>query len=116
MTAVTFIIYLARIPNFELKLGQLVYPPNPPGATPYEKGVDVRLATDMLVHAARNNYDTAILVSGDADFADMVQAVKDWGKNVKIVLFGRDGSRVLRDVADRIIEVDPSFLDDCWRQ
>ena len=33
-----------------------------------EKGVDVMLATDLVVRAYQDQYDTAILVSGDGDF------------------------------------------------
>ena len=105
---------LGRIPRFELRLGQLVYPPAS-NAVPYEKGVDVRLATDMLLHAARGNCEVAILVSGDTDFVDMVQGVKDLGKNVEIALFDPRGSQALRRVADGVVEVDAPFLVDCWR-
>lgn len=37
-----------------------------------EKGIDIRLAADVLVHAAWNNYDVAILVSGDAGFEPLI--------------------------------------------
>lgn len=109
-----FLDYLGRVPRLETRMGRLVYR-NWPGAAPAEKGVDIKIATDMLLHAARNTYDVAILVSGDTDFVDMVQGVKDLGKNVEVVLFGSGGSRVLREVADEVIPVDYSFLADCWR-
>ena len=107
-----FYYNLELIPRFELRAGRLVYP-RTPGANPYEKGVDVKLATDMLLHAARDNYDVAILVSGDTDFVDAVQGVKDLGKNVEIALFNPSGSRALRSVADEVIELDIPFLEDC---
>ncbi len=69
----------------------------------------------MLTHAFRQNYDVAILVSGDNDFADAVQAVKDLGRTVEIALFGNPGSsRRLRDVADDVIALDANFLSVCW--
>ncbi len=68
----------------------------------------------MLVHAVRGNYDVAVLVSGDNDFAGALQAVKDLGKNVEVALFG-NGSHTLRDVADRVVALDAAFLADCWR-
>lgn len=43
----------------------------------YNAPVDQTIATDMLVHGTRRNYDIAILVSGDTDFTDALQAVKD---------------------------------------
>ena len=81
----------------------------------YEKGIDVKIATDMLVHGYRANYDVAILVSGDTDFVDAVQAVKDLGRHVEVVLFDDAGSIALRNVADRVHQVGPDFLRDCWR-
>ena len=109
-----FLGALENVPLFELRLGQLVYR-NWPVEGPIEKGVDIKLATDMLIHASRDNYDVAILVSGDTDFVDMVQAVKDLGRNVEVVLFGSGTSRALRNVADRVIPVNERFLADCWR-
>lgn len=106
---------LRRVPRIEVRLGTLVYPTAWPDAPPYEKGIDVRLATDMLTHAFKGNYDTAVLVSGDNDFADAVQAVKDLGRNVEVALFGhRNSSRRLRDVADDSIALGPPCLDNCW--
>lgn len=105
---------MRRIPRLEVRLGTLVYRGGP-GVPPYEKGIDVRLATDMLIHAFRGNYDVAVLVSGDTDFADAAQAVKDLGRNVEIALFGNPtSSRRLRDVADDVIPLGPAYLADCW--
>lgn len=108
-----FFAYLRRVPNFEVKLGNLVYSPD---SRPRQKGVDVTLATDMLMHAFRDHYDTAILVSGDADFAYAVQAVKDLGPNVEIALFGPSSSRVLRDVADEVIHLNPNYFEHLWHE
>lgn len=104
---------IRRLPYFEVRLASLVYR-NWPTVPPYEKGLDIKLATDLLVHAFRQNYDTAILVSGDNDFADALQAAKDFGRNTEVALFHPAGSQKLRDVADRVIEVDANFLSGCW--
>lgn len=105
---------MRRLPYLEMRLGRLVYR-NWPTAQPYEKGIDIKLATDMLVHAFRGNYEVAVLVSGDTDFGDALQAVKDLGKHVEVVLFwGGSSSRHLRDVADKVIVLDQDFLQDCW--
>lgn len=50
--------------------------------TKVEKGVDIKLASDMIGFAYNNTYDTSILVSGDGDFADAVKTVKNMGKHV----------------------------------
>ena len=107
---------ISAIPCVELRLGQLVYTNGWPATPPYEKGIDVQLATDMLLHAFRNNYDRTILVAGDNDFAGAVQAVKDAGKNIEVALFGQEGtSKHLREVADSIITLDKNFMRDCWK-
>ena len=53
------------------------------GSTYVEKGVDIKLATDMLRMAYRNLYDVAILVSGDGDFEPVVESVEELGKHVE---------------------------------
>ena len=103
------------IPYSELRLGRLVYT-NWPSVPPYEKGIDIQLATDMITHSYKNNYDVAILVAGDSDYVGAIQAVKDNGKHVEVALFGKGGtSRRLRDVADRVITINKSFLRECWK-
>jgi|WetSurMetagenome_2_1015567.scaffolds.fasta_scaffold45132_2 uncharacterized LabA/DUF88 family protein len=109
-----FFASVNAIPYTELRLGRLVYT-NWPSVPPYEKGTDVQLATDMITHSYKNNYDVAILVAGDNDFAGAVQAVKDNGKHVEVVLFGKIGtSQQLRAVADMVIPVNARTLRDCW--
>jgi len=104
------------IPYTELRLGRLVYTNQWPNVPPYEKGTDVQLATDMITHSYKGNYDVAILVAGDNDFAGAVQAVKDNGKHVEVALFGKEGtSQLLRSVADRVIPINVRLLKDCWK-
>lgn len=112
----TFFTSVSAVPYTELRLGHLVYN-NWPDSPPYEKGVDVQLATDLLTHSFKNNYDVAILVAGDNDYVGALQAVKDNGKHVEVALFGRErSSHELREVADRVIAMDGRFLRGCWKQ
>jgi len=75
-----------------------------------EKGVDVKLATDLLCFSFRNIFDKAIIISGDQDYIPAIQACKDLGKQVYIVNF-RDqnnnylpgSSYKLRVICDKII-------------
>ena len=107
---------VAAIPYTELRLGRLVYTNQWPSSPPFEKGVDVQLATDMITHAFKNNYDVAILVAGDNDYVGAIQAVKDNGKHVEVALFGQERtSRQLRDVADKVIALDGRILRGCWK-
>jgi hypothetical protein len=75
-----------------------------------EKGVDVKLATDLL--QLNDIYDVGIIVSGDADYVPAVRAVKDWGKHIVNVSFLKKsggvlpgGARRLNQMTDRMIEV-----------
>ncbi|MAF85456.1 MAG: NYN domain-containing protein [Dehalococcoidales bacterium] len=102
-------------PYTELRLGRLVYI-NWPSAPPYEKGVDIQLATDMITHSFKNNYDVAILVAGDNDYVGALQAVKDNGRNTEVALFGKESTSLqLREVADRVITVNARFIKGCWK-
>lgn len=110
-----FFAGVEAIPYTELRLGRLVYN-NWPGTPPYEKGVDIQLATDMITHSFKNNYDVAVLVAGDNDFVGALQAVKDNGKNVEVALFGKERTSMqLRNVADKIVTIDGRFLRNCWK-
>ncbi|MBE0415245.1 MAG: NYN domain-containing protein [Dehalococcoidia bacterium] len=101
---------LHQTPYLTLKLGRLVYR----GGVPIEKGVDVWLATDMLNLAWKNVYDTAIVVTGDGDFADAVEAVKELGKHVENAYTKKGLSQHLRQACDRLVVLDMDFLKECW--
>ena len=110
-----FFAGVSAIPYTELRLGRLVYN-DWPTAPPYEKGVDIQLATDMITHGFKNNYDVAILVAGDNDFVGALQAVKDNGKNVEVALFGKERTSMqLRKVTDRVITLNARLLKGCWK-
>lgn len=65
------------------------------------RGVEAALVTDFLGLAARNAYDTAILVSGDSDYLSAVDEVKRLGKRVEIAGFSHDVDEQLKRIADR---------------
>lgn len=111
----TFFASVNAIPYCELRLGRLVYH-NWPNSPPYEKGVDIQLATDMLTHGFKDNYDVAVLVAGDNDFVGALQAVKDNGKHVEVALFGKERTSYrLRMVSDKVITINSKFLKGCWK-
>lgn len=70
-----------------------------------EKGVDMRIGVDMLSLASKNNYDVAVLVSGDGDLREAVQAVKELGKHVEVATFKIGRSDELVQVADVCTEL-----------
>lgn len=85
-----------------------------------QKGVDVRLAVDMVSMARKGMYGTSLLISGDADFTSAIQEVKDMGLHVELTYFlrdpqGRTGlSDQLKTAADKFIELSHDLLQDCW--
>ena len=106
---------ITAIPYCELRLGRLVYN-NWPNSPPYEQGVDILLATDMITHSFKNNYDAAILVAGDNDYVGAIQAVKDNGNNLEVALFGKERTSLqLRQVADEVITINKRLLNKCWK-
>ncbi|MBC7264846.1 MAG: NYN domain-containing protein [Chloroflexi bacterium] len=97
---------LRKVPYLQVELGRLE---KHSGAW-VEKGVDVSLAVDMLELAYRNAYDTAIIVSGDADFARVAEAVKSLGKHVENAFCHTGQSRRLREACDRFILLDSDYM------
>jgi uncharacterized LabA/DUF88 family protein len=52
---------------------------------PAEKGVDVGLATKMLMLGINQAYETAILVAGDRDYLETVKFLKGFGLRVEVI-------------------------------
>jgi uncharacterized LabA/DUF88 family protein len=50
-----------------------------------EKGVDIGLATKMLMLAMNQAFETAILVSGDRDYLETVKYIKGMGLRVEVI-------------------------------
>src|SRR2546427_217666 len=74
------------------------------------KQVDISLATDMLIHAARKHYEIAVLVAGDEDYVPLVRAVQGEGARVH-VWFLQDGlSPQLRHEADYFVDLNAFLL------
>ena len=79
-----------------------------------EKGVDVMLATDLVVRAFQDQYDTAIIVSGDGDFYPAIQAVKDRGKQVEVAAFATNISPEAARAADLHLKLTKTFFTGLW--
>jgi len=59
-----------------------------------EKMVDVLLASDMVFFAARNEYDTAILVTADNDLVPAIQRVRNLNHKVELLVFTKAKPKV----------------------
>lgn len=68
--------------GFEIKRGRIVY-----DNTIREKGIDVKMAIDLVTDAIEDKYDTAIVVSSDTDLVPALQYVRNKGKKVEYVGF-----------------------------
>lgn len=55
-------------------------------SNPKEKMTDVNIATQMIIDAYQDKYDTAILISGDSDLVPPINAIHDNFKNKKVVV------------------------------
>jgi uncharacterized LabA/DUF88 family protein len=56
-----------------------------------EKKVDTSIVADMIRLAAIDAYDVAVLLSGDADYAPALEAVRQLGKQAYVATWGRYG-------------------------
>ncbi len=58
----------------------------------HEKGVDVKIAVDLLVGAYENLYDKAFLISSDTDLIPAVKKAVSLGKEIEYVGFSHSPS------------------------
>lgn len=71
---------------------------------PKEKCVDIATATNLFIHA--NEYDIAVVITGDRDFLPALNGARTLGKQIKIASFQDSCSRELLDFAPNIIWLD----------
>lgn len=75
------------------------------------KSVDGRLIFDMLIGAQKNDYDIAIIASGDRDYIPVINEVKRLKKEVRVVSFSNSIGEAMRVVGDSFIKLD-DFIDE----
>jgi len=81
--------------GFVIKKGNFLFS----GGSFHEKGVDVKMAVDLLVGAYDNIWDTAILISSDSDLNPAIKKVRHLGKNVEYVGFSHNPCYSLQKVS-----------------
>lgn len=65
-----------------------------------EKGADTAISADMIACAAADDYDVAILVSSDGDFAPVAEMIRDtYGKRVEVIYFRGTRPFAMQNVA-----------------
>ncbi|MEX2501415.1 MAG: NYN domain-containing protein [Trueperaceae bacterium] len=88
---------LRRIPYVTVRLGRLHRRHD---GSLVEKGIDVSIAVEALSLAFADAYDDAILVSGDGDYVELVEAIKRQGKQVEVAMFRNQSAGILMEYAD----------------
>lgn len=68
---------------------------------------DVGLVIDAIRTAPA--LDVIVLVSGDGDFIPLADYLKNQGKRVEVMAFGRTTSAKLKEVADEFIDLDKNI-------
>ncbi len=115
-----FITHLAHTPHLSLRLGKLVYyqvrGEESAGRKHYavEKGLDVKLAIDLVRLAVNRACEVAIIVSGDKDLADVVEYGKEMGMIICCAFFPRGLSEALATRADKVFYFNDDMLNDIF--
>lgn len=106
---------LSYVPEVELVLGRHDPRTMDDGRVVHqEKETDVRLAIDMVLGAVRDDYDIAVVVSGDTDFVPAIEAVRQFGKRVVWAHFPHQrGIKRLYMAAGEDLEMTPAFCAKC---
>ncbi|MFB6181096.1 MAG: NYN domain-containing protein [Candidatus Nanohalobium sp.] len=65
---------------------------------------DLGMTVDMIQQAKK--LDTVVLVTGDGDFAVLVDHLKSMGCRVEVMSFGRSSAKELRESATNFIDMD----------
>ncbi len=87
--------------NLEIKSRKLRYlGENGKVTARIEKGVDVLLATGIIKYAYENQYETALLASGDADYVPAAGFAQELNKKVINLHFYENSSTELRNKCD----------------
>lgn len=65
----------------------------------------------IVIDAVRTSpaLDVIVLVSGDGDFIALVEYLKNQGKRVEVMAFGKTTSAKLKEVADEFIDMDDNI-------
>jgi uncharacterized LabA/DUF88 family protein len=104
-----FLMHLKQQPGLTLWTGRMAET----NGRWYEKGVDVKIATDMVAMAYAGEYDVAVLVSGDGDLAPAVHEVRRLGRAVENAMVRARRSWHLIQESSKFVEIDIAIFDRC---
>jgi len=98
--------------NVKIILGQLIQHRD---GTYHEKGVDVRLAVEMIRLARQDKYDIAYLLSSDTDLVPAVEEVLSFNKKVKYIGAADSQSFGLSKITGNYLILRPEDIEDFSR-
>ncbi len=78
------------------------------------KGDDIHIAAEIVKEAYEDNYDIAILVSGDGDFVPCIKMVQNKEKQVVNAYFKQSMSWQLKQTCNKSIKLTKEILDKCF--
>jgi len=102
---------IAELPRVKVRLGRL-------GHNGEQKGVDLKLALDLIAQSRNRVAEVIYLISGDDDLSEAVEAAQELGVQVVgLVVPDEAGepiavSRHLRQTLDRLVHIDGAVIDD----
>ncbi len=67
---------------------------------------DVGISIDAVKIAP--NVDTIVLASGDGDFLQLIEYLKNQGKRVEVIAFGRSTSAKIKEITDEFLDLEES--------
>lgn len=82
------------------------------GGRYHEKGVDVQLATDLLIGAYESTYNVALIISSDTDLIPAIRKIRSLGKQVEYIGFSHQPSLGLQREASRSYLIPKEELDE----
>jgi uncharacterized LabA/DUF88 family protein len=97
---------IKSLPGYHVVLGEAIRS----GGGIVQKGVDIRIAVEMLTHAFRGVIDRVVLFAGDRDFEPLVSALVQQGVYVTIAYHPLSVAEELLDAADERAEYDTARL------
>lgn len=104
-----FLARLKQVPEIDVWTGRMART----NGQWYEKGVDVKIATDLVAMAHGRKYDIAILVSGDSDLVPAVREARFLGLVVENAMPRNRKSYHLFQESSKFLAIDATLFASC---
>ena len=79
----------------------------------HEKGVDVRIALDILKGAIKNEYDECFIISSDTDILPAIRDALKEGKKIIYVGFDKNLSNAMKANCSKTFIITKKMIKDC---